>query len=527
MAKLIDLFNEREPELYNYVKYPYKEDDDTQPYRYTTLDNAEPMDNTFFEDQSNPVSLSARRDFNRMFQFSKSAQGLVFLGKQTFLQTGNTFAQTRLYNPLNVQIHSVPFVHMSRHVDVKQTVESLFGGTSDPERYARLQNETSDAAKVRGISRAEGKAGILKIDDDPPIVSTRGFFDNIFGSLINTANNFTSGFSAQFTNPTGDRPDINFYDRMVGVNRNLRNHYWFDRDSYRYMDDYVPLIKGDSFPSAAFPNKLSLKFRYQDDSVDPVRYSGDELPIQNIVDYGTILPFALENKKYAQEVSQYLSSSRGGGKNISIASSGTPTNGLFTAYSRDGGTHTTERPSYYQDLTQINKSVFKSNIPFKDDVDSIDVIFSVKDSEPVRFRAFLEDLSETVTPTYNENKYIGRYETFYTYNKVIRDVSFKLTLNAFSEQELHHIHRKMSYLTSLAYPEVTNNYLTPNIFKITIGKIFTKQPCILQSLSHNIETDFSWDINEQLPMAFTSNIGIRLLDKNRHRVTDQSIYSVG
>jgi len=127
MAKLIDLFNEREPELYNYVKYPYKEDDDTQPYRYTTLDNAEPMNNTFFEDQSNPVSLSARRDFNRMFQFSKSAQGLVFLGKQTFLQTGNTFAQTRLYNPLNVQIHSVPFVHMSRHVDVKQTIQSILG----------------------------------------------------------------------------------------------------------------------------------------------------------------------------------------------------------------------------------------------------------------------------------------------------------------------------------------------------------------------------------------------------------------
>lgn len=533
MAKLIDLFNEREPELYNYVKYPYKEDDDTQPYRYTTLDNAEPMNNTFFEDQSNPVSLSARRDFNRMFQFSKSAQGLVFLGKQTFLQTGNTFAQTRLYNPLNVQIHSVPFVHMSRHVDVKQTVESLFGGTSDPERYARLQNETSDAAKVRGISRAEGKAGILKIDDDPPTVSTRGFFDNIFGSLINTANNFASGFSAQFTNPTGDRPDINFYDRMVGVNRNLRNHYWFDRDSYRYMDDYVPLIKGDSFPSAAFPNKLSLKFRYQDDNVDPVRYSGDELPIQNIVDYGTILPFALENKKYAQEVSQYLSSSRGGGKNISIASPGTPTNGLFTAYSRDGGTHTTERPSYYQDLTQINKSVFKSNIPFKDDVDSIDIIFdagpgaSLVDgitSSRVRFRAFLEDLSETVTPTYNENKYIGRYETFYTYNKVIRDVSFKLTLHAFSKEELDHIHRKMSYLTSLAYPEVTNNYLTPNIFKITIGQMYYQERCILQSLSHTIDNDVSWDIDRERPHMISSNIGIRILDKKIHYISEETIY---
>ena len=37
-----------------------------------------------------------------------------------------------------------------------------------------------------------------------------------------------------------------------------------------------------------------------------------------------------------------------------------------------------------------------------------------KEDEEVRFRAFIEDISESVSPSYNENKYIGRYETFYT-----------------------------------------------------------------------------------------------------------------
>jgi hypothetical protein len=452
-----------------------------------------------------------------MFQFSKSAQGLVFLGKQTFLQTGNTFAQTRLYNPLNVQIHSVPFVHAPRHVDLKKIRELFSGGSDNEGQYARLQKETATAVTNLANIRAQRRGGILNTDINfQP--QTSGLFGRVRDTFNDTINGFVSGYKALGGDPTSDRPEANWYNTMVGNSGNSKYHIWIDEDGKKYIDLENKLDKQDVSQDRFYPGSPKTfgvvnkwVYDFAPDTNPRVTYK---------TKYQTsVQDFKPKNQKYTQEVSQYLS------KNISIASPGTPTNGLFTAYSRDGGTHTTERPSYYQDLTQLGSIISDPASPT--DVDSIDVIFSVKDSEPVRFRAFLEDLSETITPTYNENKYIGRYETFYTYNKVIRDVSFKLTLNAFSEQELHHIHRKMSYLTSLAYPEVTNNYLTPNIFKITIGKIFTKQPCILQSLSHNIETDFSWDINEQLPMAFTSNIGIRLLDKNLHGVTDQNIYSVG
>src|SRR5210317_1911979 len=238
MPELKDLFLERESELYDYVKYPVKDDSDTQPYRYTTLDNAEPM-NPFFEDQSNPISLSARRDFNRMFQFSKSAQGLVFLGKQQLLQTGNTFTQTRLYNPLNVQIHSVPFVHKSRHLNIKQTIESILGGGEDYLKYARLQRQTSDDLKSKFNDKSLSsyrKGGIL--NDELDRISLRNFrrgFVGGFGDLKNSLKpalikigkskidsvvaNFQrqlSPFTSQFTNPTGDRPEIriSYYDEM-------------------------------------------------------------------------------------------------------------------------------------------------------------------------------------------------------------------------------------------------------------------------------------------------------------------------
>ena len=492
MPTLQELFVQKESELYDYVKYPYGDEDDTQPYRYTTLDNAEPM-NPFFEDQSNPISLSARRDFNRMFQFSKSAKGVVFLGKQQFLQTGNTFTQTRLYNPLNLQIHSVPFVHKSRHLNIKQTIESILGGGEDYLKYARLQKETSDDLKSKFDSKSLSpyrKGGIL--NDELDRISLRNFrrgFLGGFGDLKNSLKpalikigkskidsvvaNFQrqlSPFTSQFTNPTGDRPEIriSYYDEMREFH-GIENSYT--------ADDHVTGIS------------------------------------------------------YEEQVQQYLAKTRGGGKNISIASPGMPEDGKFVA--REWNSR------YYKDNIQQKFSIQRKDIDTNFDVDVIDVIFGpvtpttifsgdeliVRPDYSVRFRAFIEDINESVTPTYNENKYIGRYETFYTYNKVVRDLSFKLTLQSFSKVELQHIIQKMSYLTSQAYPTSTGNYITPNILNVKIGNLYPKQPCLLQSLTHNIENDASWDIDYQLPTRIIANVNLRLLDNNTHSPDDNDIYT--
>jgi hypothetical protein len=505
--------------------------------------------NPFFEDQSNPISLSARRDFNRMFQFNKSVQGLVFLGKQQFLQTGNTFAQTRLYNPLNVQIHSVPFVHMSRHVDVNQTVESLFGGSSDPERYARLQIETSDAAKIRGQSRAQGRGGILNLSDTSPQVSVRNIRSRLIDTFTVSLRQAASGFSAQFTSPTlgeDDRPEIDFafYDKMVNKYRGkfqLINSNIFDSPAklpkfqslgqlhlYDYNDSYYSVynsLDGDGNKFTDVESGLINK----DMGVHKVQKEkdGPELTVEEGIEAG------LENnkKRYTAEVSQYLSSNRGGGLNIPFLGTGSfSPEGTFNARTR-----------YYKD-PMTAPTIVKTDIPRGQDVDSIDVIFhnlsgpvSDPDSDTgtrlvrnydVRFRAFIKDINESITPTYNENKYIGRYETFYTYNKVIRDLSFELTIQAFSKDEIKRILDRMSILTSFAYPKLSRgtNYQAPSIFKVTIGKLYTVQPCILQSLTHRIEEDASWDIDEQIPMSVKCNIQLRLLDKKSYDTFSFDIY---
>jgi len=271
-----------------------------------------------------------------------------------------------------------------------------------------------------------------------------------------------SPFTSQFTNPTSDRPEIRI------------SYYNEMREFHGIENSYT--------------------------AVDPVT-----------------------GISYEEQVQQYLAGSRGGGKNISIAPPGMPKDGKFVAKEWNS--------RYYKNFAQSDlESIFRHSLKLKDnnayDVDTVDVIFKVLGQTiSVRFTALIEDINETVTPTYNENKYIGRYETFYTYNKVVRDLSFKLTLQAFSHSELDHIIQKMSYLTSLAYPTTTENYLTPNIMQFTLGKIYYKYNCILQSLTHNIENDVSWDIDEQRPTRIVANIGLRILDKEIHTPNKTSIYS--
>jgi hypothetical protein len=596
MPELKDLFLERESELYNYVRYPYKEDGDTQPYRYTTLDNAEPMNNTFFEDQSNPVSLSARRDFNRMFQFSKSAQGLVFLGKQTFLQTGNTFAQTRLYNPLNVQLHSVPFVHLPRHVDVKQTIQSLFGGTSDPERYARLQKETVDESKTRATARYSGKGGILNITNQPTAISLDGIGRRLQNNVIASFRRIGSGFSAQFGNPTGGRPEADtenlvatHYNQLADKFKFIGNHLWSYTDQYYSNGEAASILyswrdnkittpglrqeitlsntivstgkqreiaglyfrsnsqqrviespgitidQGREFSSIVLSGERSIRIglanRYVYDFNESPPSIKDEDNVSDISYQTKLDEWIDKNEKYATEVSNYLASAREQqGLNIPFLGTGSFSEGTFKARTR-----------YYKD-PMTAPTILKTDIPRGQDVDSIDVIFHnlsgpVPDPNTdtgtrlvrnydVRFRAFIKDINESITPTYNENKYIGRYETFYTYNKVTRDLSFELTIQAFSKDEIKRILDRMSLLTSFAYPKVSRgtNYQTPSIFKVTIGKLYTVQPCILQSLTHRIEEDVSWDIDEQIPMSVKCNMQLRLLDKKSYDTFSFDIY---
>lgn len=503
MAKLIDLFHSREEEIY--TKFKQKSSGEEQPYVVTPLNDTEEMDPAY-EDQFNPVSLSAQRDLKRMTNFSTSTKGLIFLGKQQLLQSGNTFANTRLYNPANVVLHAVPFVHLPRHINlrndvIKSILEFVGVGFGSPLPSTTLQKETRDRLELKNSTsqawlNLNSKGGMLtNIEKTPspfgpsigqvklPFADRKSLGRKIIDQIISPITRTISGVQAQLgLQGNYGRPEVDEKNRLSIYYSTLTRAY------NQHTDDEVNIDPG---PLTSVPTELT------DGQISYAQAFGQWKK-------------QTENDKGRTK------------KRISIGVDGT--------FSQTDGRKFVANTRYYKDLTQLPDIDFVVDETFSDplDSDAIDVLFRVRDGqggpvERVRFRAFLEGLTENVTPSYIENKYVGRYETYYIYNNVLRDVSFNLSIHAFSEKELERVFQKMTYLSSLAYPANNNNYLTPLIFEFTIGRLYINQPALLMNLTHAVDEQTSWDIDSQLPMTVNSSIGLRLLDKQVY--TYQSLRS--
>jgi len=82
--------------------------------------------------------VSTARDTSRISKFLSSNKGVLFLAKQTLLQTGNTFAETRLYNPLETLLNVPPSLFIRRNIGFP----SILG-----KNRGALQKETIDSFK--------------------------------------------------------------------------------------------------------------------------------------------------------------------------------------------------------------------------------------------------------------------------------------------------------------------------------------------------------------------------------------------
>ena len=156
------------------------------------------------------------------------------------------------------------------------------------------------------------------------------------------------------------------------------------------------------------------------------------------------------------------------------------------------------------------------------------------------FRAYLEGLSENISPTYNATQYIGRSEPVYTYSMSERELSMTLKLFAQTREELANIYKKMNKLTSLCYPEyfkdevttevddgtttsnvVTNvgygNRMKAPLTKLRIGEMFGKENSELQgyikSLSYSVDQASPWEteVGARVPKYIIATIGYQVI----------------
>ena len=164
-------------------------------------------------------------------------------------------------------------------------------------------------------------------------------------------------------------------------------------------------------------------------------------------------------------------------------------------------------------VDKMNKAlpiIFKdSDDPFsKTEKDIIKFGFECMDNDNpgesvfLSFRAFLNGgITDNHGAELNSFKYMGRGETFYTYQGFNRSMNFSFRIAVGSSEELGPLYIKLNRLVSQVYPDYSEkNYMRAPMVKLTIGD-YISMPGFLESINVTIDGTTSWEIteNKQLP----------------------------
>ena len=105
-------------------------------------------------------------------------------------------------------------------------------------------------------------------------------------------------------------------------------------------------------------------------------------------------------------------------------------------------------------------------------------------TDVLAFRAYIENMDDNFTSQWKEFNYMGRGESFYTYEGFKRSINLTYTIFAHSEEEMSIVWTKINYLMSMMAPDYnTKNQMRGNYVYLTVGDYIYRQPGIVDSLN--------------------------------------------
>lgn len=140
------------------------------------------------------------------------------------------------------------------------------------------------------------------------------------------------------------------------------------------------------------------------------------------------------------------------------------------------------------------------------------------------FRAFMNgNITDNNRAEYNTFKYLGRGETFRTYQGFDRSIGFSFRIFVQTRSEMLPLYQKLNQLISQVYPDYSQKYniMRGSVVRLTIGDYIYRTPGFLENVDVTIDnSNTPWEIllNElpeddvrQLPHMVTVNCSFRPL----------------
>jgi hypothetical protein len=145
-----------------------------------------------------------------------------------------------------------------------------------------------------------------------------------------------------------------------------------------------------------------------------------------------------------------------------------------------------------------------------DDLDFVALKFySIAKDRTVQFRATITGLTETYSPSWDSQKFIGNPFNFYTYSGIERSVQFNFKVYSLSVEEHIAAWKRLNFLSSLVYPTYGGTggvYTIPPFLKFTLGNMFKHKECFIDSLIYTIDDNNVWETG--IPFVALSDNGV-------------------
>lgn len=152
----------------------------------------------------------------------------------------------------------------------------------------------------------------------------------------------------------------------------------------------------------------------------------------------------------------------------------------------------------------------------KDGIDFVMLKFRPFGGQLVQFRATITGLSETLSPSWDSNKFIGSPFNYYTYSNIERSVSFNFKIFSLNESEHEIAWGKLNALTDMVYPVgYRGNAVIPPLIAFTLGDMYFDKASFIESLSYTIDDTYPWEIEKKgmiLPMIVDVDVTVKFVE---------------
>ena len=145
------------------------------------------------------------------------------------------------------------------------------------------------------------------------------------------------------------------------------------------------------------------------------------------------------------------------------------------------------------DLIPFYVTILGFNEPIDPDFPNSNA-YIVGENRTVQFRAYIDSFSDNYSAAWSDFRFMGRGESFYTYNGYTRTVNMSFTIYAHTYPEIKNQYSRLNYLVSSLSPSYSGvGIMRGNFAKMTVGDYLIDTPGIISNINVEIPTESPWE----------------------------------